>query len=64
MTDTMTLSIDVDCSRVTAATLALNDLADAAERAAKAVERLNGSLVTIRRVGDIEYTTIDGIPRK
>lgn len=53
MTDIATLEINVDSSQTVAATLALNDLADAANRAADALARLKGSQIEANRIGDV-----------
>ena len=53
MTDIATLEINVDSSQTVAATLALNDLADAANRAADALARLKGSQIEVNRIGDV-----------
>ena len=58
-----TLKVDVDTTKVKAATAAMNRFAESVERAAAALEKLNNQnnrAVTIETVGDISVTKIDG----
>jgi hypothetical protein len=57
--DPATLTIEVDTSKLTASTDALNRLAEAAERAAKALDGLgDGRTVTIDTVGALSRTMV------
>lgn len=53
MSDIAKLGIHVDTSQVAEAILTLNDLADAANRAADALLRLKGAEIEVNRVGDV-----------
>lgn len=58
MSNPANLTVNVDISKVEEAIEALNRLADVAERAVAAMEKLGGAPVSVQRVGEVEYMKI------
>lgn len=62
MPDIAEIGLSVDSTEVKAATKALNELADAAERAEKAIRALDAARVnvTVHAIGDVSTMKIKG----
>lgn len=56
MTEAASLRIDVDSNDVKNATQALRELADAADRAHAAIERLKGRGIVVSSIGGVRVT--------